>query len=126
VARKIILLSLLMTVSLLPAAVAESLRDPLRPLGYQSSGQGSKQRQQVKAKTAEWHLDGVLIASDRSVAMINGRALQIGDLLEGYKLVKIEQTRVTLKRKKQKVVLHRSGTGLKKASAEDARKGSQP
>lgn len=117
-------LLLLFSVSL-HAAEPNALRDPLQPLGYQA--QQTSTVQQAVSRTAEWRLGAVLISPERAVAVVNGRSLQVGDLLEGYKLVKIEPTSVLLQKKQKQIVLHRSGTGLKKAfSPQSVAKGSLP
>jgi hypothetical protein len=107
------------------SARAETLSDPLRPLiGAPTTGNASQAP--AAEKTNEWRLGSVLTSAQRSVAVINGRALQVGDMLEGYELVKIEPTKVLLKKKDKQLVLRRSGTGLKAAAPNPAAKGSQP
>ncbi|MDB4470791.1 hypothetical protein N9063_00745 [Deltaproteobacteria bacterium] len=123
--NRIILLALLLSFgTLLHAAETGGLKDPLRPLGYRAP---TVTAQKAEPKTDEWRLGAVLISPERAVAVINGQSLQVGELFEGYKLVKIESTKVLLKKKQKQIVLHRSGTGLKKAfSSRDVAKGSQP
>ena len=125
--NRIILLALLLIFgTVLHAAETGPLKDPLRPLGYRAPTV-SAPAQKAEPKTDEWRLAAVLISPERAVAVINGQSLQVGDLFEGYKLVKIESTKVLLKKKQKQIVLHRSGTGLKKAfSSRDVAKGSQP
>jgi type II secretory pathway component PulC len=65
-------------------------------------------------KTATWKLTAVLLSEQRSVAVINGQSLQPGDELEGYTLRSIHEDRVVLTGEGKKLVLQRSGTGLKK------------
>jgi hypothetical protein len=72
-------------------------------------------------------LAAVLISAERAVAVINGQSLQVGDLLDGYTLKKIEPASVLLQKKQKKIVLRRVGTGLKKAvPSAEAVEGSQP
>ena len=107
------------------SAVAAELTDPLRPYGYNTTPAAVRQQQQVK--TSDWRLAAVLIAADRTVAVINGRSLQVGDMLEGYTLTKITPSSALLQKNDQQVTLRRSGTGLKKMSeSQDVIEGSQP
>lgn len=109
----------------LHAADTSPIRDPLRPLGYQ--GTASPTVTQRAAKTVEWRLAAVLISPERTVAVINGQSLQIGDQLNGYELVEIESDKVLLQKNQKKLVLRRAGTGFKKAlSSEGVVKGSRP
>lgn len=111
---------------LLWAADSGGLKDPLQPLNYQSPVTPASPEMSVKKRTV-WRLGAILIAAEREVAMINGQSLQIGDMLDGYRLVKIESASVLLQKKNEKIVLRRSGTGLKKAFlSRDVGKGSQP
>lgn len=121
--KQILILSLLVGLACGPLA-AEPLRDPLRPLGPGSSsvaaGGGSSQQQ------VTWKLGAVLISDQRSVAMINGRAVQLGHRIAGYRLVKVEPNRVILQKNQKRVVVRRSGTGLKKVlPPEETMKGSR-
>jgi len=99
------------------AATVGQLIDPMRPVHYQNqTNKKSVVEKQVQVKTREWHLTTVLMSQGRSVAVINGKTLQVGEQLEGYKLVQIRSDRVILKNKQEKLVLRRAGTGLKKIS----------
>ncbi|SHJ78768.1 hypothetical protein SAMN02745165_03174 [Malonomonas rubra DSM 5091] len=108
-------------------AGAAKLQDPMRPLGYQVPAAKQQPAGEAEKKQREWRLGAVLIAADRSVAVINGQSLQLGEKLEGFKLIKVEPDSATLQRKNKKIVLHRAGTGLKKAFlSRDVGEGSQP
>ncbi len=126
--KRIIFLSFFLLASTsLCAADENPLRDPLRPRGFQGTTSAKAPATQPAVKTAEWRLGAVLLSAERSVAVINGQSLQVGDLLEGYKLVSIEADQVLLQKKRKKLVLHRAGTGFKKVlSSESVVKGSQP
>ena len=107
------------------AAKLDQFVDPMRPLHYQTS-----LSQQAKAEgvtTKDWTLTAVLISAERSVAVINGKTLQQGETIGGYRLVKIMPDKVLLKNGQRKLVLRRTGTGLKKMSpSRDIEKGSKP
>jgi type II secretory pathway component PulC len=97
--------------------------DPMRPLNYQVSTTDTNPRtDNEKLKTAAWKLTAVLLSEQRSVAVINGQSLQPGDELEGYTLRSIHEDRVVLTGEGRKLVLQRSGTGLKKNPTPENRK----
>ncbi len=124
VVKRILLLSLLLpTIAL--AAEKNPLKDPLRPLKSQNSAVSSVVKKPAESQL-DWRLGAVLVAADRAVAMINGQALQVGDRLHGYQVKQIEPGSVLLTKGQKKLVLRRSGTGLKKASVLEAGEGSQP
>ncbi len=110
------------------AATSEQLVDPMRPADYQTPvAKISTSGEKNQVNTKSWKLLAVLTSAERSVAVINGKSFQLGDHLEGYKLVRIDPDRVVLKNNQITLVLHRGGTGLKKMSAnKDIRKGSKP
>ncbi|MEE4253216.1 MAG: hypothetical protein V2I50_04140 [Desulfuromusa sp.] len=102
--------------------------DPMRPSLYQNqANKRSVTEEQVQVSTAGWELTAVLLSPGRSVAVINGKSLQVGEQLEGYRLIQIQSDRVTLRNKQGKLVLRRAGTGLKKVSVNRGiGKGSKP
>lgn len=110
------------------AAAVEPFVDPMRPVGYQNqANKGPVTKKQTQTETQDWQLTAVLTSKGRSIAVINGKSLQIGEQLEGYKLVQIHSDRVILKNKQEKLVLRRAGTGLKKVSINrGTEKGSKP
>jgi len=95
------------------AAGEAPLHDPLRPAAYRvpTSEQPTMEQEKI------WHLGAVLLSGSRSVAVLNGRPVQVGETLDGYRVVKIEPGKVLLSHKKQTVVVRRAGTGLKKISS---------
>ena len=110
------------------AATAEQLVDPMRPVRYQTPVlTDSTMTKTIPKKIHNWKFTAVLISAGRSVAVINGKSLQVGERLDGYKLIQIDSDRVVLKNKQRKLELRRAGTGLKKMSSDnDIRKGSKP
>lgn len=110
------------------AATKVQLVDPMRPSHYQDqSNKRSVVEKQLQVKTKSWELTAVLLSPGRSVAVINGKSLQLGEQLEGYKLIQIQSDQVTLRNKQQKLLLRRAGTGLKKVSINRGiGKGSKP
>jgi len=126
VAKRIFLLVCLLLASAVCANAAK-LQDPLRPLGYQVAEAEEQGAAEIEKKQQSWRLGAVLLAADRTVAVINGISLQLGDKLDGFELIKVEPDSATLQHKEEKIVLRRAGTGLKKASlSQDVGEGSQP
>ena len=120
--KELVLVSLLLA-ALSASVAAEPLQDPLRPPGVGSKTAAHK----ATPRKMSWSLDAVLVSPQRSVAIINGQPLQLGGEIAGYRLVKIDSGSVVLQKKQKKVVVRRSGTGLKKALPQrDVTKGSQP
>ena len=89
------------------------LIDPMRPQQIQSPKQSLPAAQKPVAAES-WVLSTILTSAERKVAIINGQPFQQGDSLNGYKVIEIEPDRVVLKGNKSKVLLRRSGTGLRK------------
>jgi hypothetical protein len=110
------------------AATEQQFVDPMRPSHYQDqSNTRSVVEKQPQVKTGSWELTAVLLSPGRSVAVINGKSLQLGEQLEGYKLIQVQSDRVILRNKQEKLVLRRTGTGLKKVSINrGVGKGSKP
>ena len=112
------------------AAKSEQFVDPMRPIRYQTpvvTTLSMEKNNQKQVDTKAWQLTAVLISAERSVAVINGKPLQEGEIFHGFRLVKIMPDQVLLKNKQRKLVLRRSGTGLKKISVnKDVGKGGKP
>jgi len=120
-----IIVIILVTVgSVLPVA-AGPLVDPMRPVNYQRAYESSAAAKKTSV-AKDWKLSGILISASRTVAVINGMALQLGGNIDGYRITKITATTAVLKNKHQTLVLHRSGTGLKKSAIKVNLKGSNP
>lgn len=105
--------ALLLMVFTVLSARTEELVDPMRPEHYQAPVPAEKSEEQ-KIDTTEWSLTAVLSAADRVVAVINGKSLQKGDVLQGYTVTNIQADRALLQNGEKQLVLHRVGTGLKK------------
>lgn len=93
--------------------MAEQLVDPMRPSGY-NVPRPQPQIEEAETDTSSWKLTAVLTATDRRVAVVNGRRLQQGESFNGFTVRKILPDRVHLQKGKKNVVLRRAGTGLKK------------
>lgn len=88
------------------------LIDPMRPQQIPSP-QRSVPVAQKPVAAESWVLSTILTSVERKVAIINGQPFQQGDSLDGYKVIEIKPDRVVLKGNKSKVLLRRSGTGLR-------------
>ena len=124
----IVLVLLLVATGQCCAATAEQFTDPMRPAHYQAPAiQKPVVANKIETDTRNWKLTAVLISAGRSVAVINRKALQVGEQIDSYMLIKITSDRAVLKNDQTTLVLHRAGTGLKKMSTKrDIRKGSKP
>ncbi len=71
---------------------AEVLDDPTRPPGYRLSAPGTK------ARAPGWHLSGIWIHEGRRLALINGRLVRPGQMVDGAKLVAVTPTTAKLQR----------------------------
>lgn len=111
--------AVLLVLSWVGMAGSAEFVDPMKPLNYKASTSDTNtDTVNEKKKTDSWQLTAVLLSDERSVAVVNGQSLQIGDVVEGYTLVRIYKDRVVLNGKGRKLVLERSGTGLKKKSVQ--------
>lgn len=113
----ILLQILLITVSC-PAAQKDSFRDPLRPVRFVPQAEQSPRQVEPAVDTSGWVLSAVLTADDRSMALINGKRLQLGDTLDGYRLMSIKADKVVMQKRNRKITLHRAGTDIKKIAPE--------
>ena len=112
--------------ALLPAAVAWtqpvlSLVDPLRPSHYQSRPQADPQQEQdnIEQWRDQLRVTAILRASDRAVAVINGRPLQVGQMIGDFQLIDIGPDQVVLQKGQQKLTLYRSVSDVKKKPVTD-------
>ena len=100
-------------VSLLMASqvVYAQLDDPTRPpntVGIVASS--------TDETNTTWDLSSILISPQRSVAIINGTAVQAGEMLAGAKVVQIKQTTVELSYRDEIIVLNLFPRAIKNVS----------
>lgn len=90
--------------------LADDLRyDPFR-LPYGSVGtagtlQKLNQKQTSAASVGGLTLQSILLEGRRSVVVINGQMLRLGDEIDGYRVARIDYARVVLERNGQKQIL---------------------
>ena len=74
-------------------ALAQPLADPTRP-----PREGPAEQRQGEAAPAPTRLQSVLISAGRSIAVIDGRAVRVGERVGDATLVSIAPSEVTLQR----------------------------
>lgn len=109
------LLIVLLLGSSIGAAHAQRLIDPLRPQYLEVAEQTQDQRP-LEQRREDFNLTAVLTASDRSVVIINGQILQLGQQINGYQLTNISAEQVILKNDKDQLILRRASADLMKSS----------
>ena len=114
--KSVVLLWLLLGGGAMSVA-AEPLLDPLRPDHYATGESPSLVGAKTEPSEVVWQLTTVLVSDARQLAIINGRTVREGDLINGYRVEAIERDRVVLKNKERSVVVPRIGTGLKKTGS---------
>lgn len=78
------------------------LDDPTRPADFVVGGGIGVNPEDV---TTAWNLSSILISPQRSVAIINGKTVQTGDMLAGAKVLSIQQTSVKLEQRGEIILL---------------------
>jgi len=92
----------LQTTRLTKANVRESRRDSVRdvfaPLRSLPRGKsGPKKRRSTQGRTTSLKLKGVIVGGNNSIAIINDKFVRIGERIDGYKVVRIEEKQVFLR-----------------------------
>lgn len=95
-----------------PLLQAGSINDPMRP------SQPGRSTVQTKPVQPAYRLDSIIIASDRRLAVINGRLLAEGERIGSTQVERIETTRVTLRTGKRSEVLTLLPVSIKSPSSE--------
>ncbi len=95
------------------------LVDPLRPAHYRPQPQVDVHLDaaEIDALRQEFQLTAILTAADRAMAVINGRPLQVGQSVSGFRLSEIGADYVILRKGEQKLTLYRTISGVKKSPA---------
>lgn len=92
--------SLILLACLTPySVIAEQLIDPTRPVGYSAPVNQNQVKQLGPAKAIpQWTLNTTLVSQYQRIAMINGKRLQVGDVINEAEVVKIDHQKVDLLR----------------------------
>ncbi|WP_259057514.1 general secretion pathway protein GspB [Methylohalomonas lacus] len=77
-------------------AAAESLPDPTRPFGYDTSPIEIVEEDELPREQVNWRLSGIRISPDDRSAILNGRLLREGEMVDGAELVEIRPASVLI------------------------------
>ncbi len=109
----------------LPAGVGaqstSGLVDPLQPSHYQPQPPPDQhlEVENLERLRDQFQLTTVLLAADRTVAIINGQSLQPGQMIADFRLLEIGPDYVVLEKKQQKLTIYRSVADMQKSPATD-------
>lgn len=92
--KRILTLTLTLSLALLGTASAETINDPMRPPGKAMLAATASGKQAVAAR---YRLDSVIIAPNRRQAIINGKRLSLGERIGNATLIDVQATQVTLR-----------------------------
>ncbi len=95
---------------------AQELIDPMRPAPYRAPTPVTAEQQQAEMHS-ELQLTAILKGSQRRVAVINGEVLQVGQQIQGYRLIDIDARQVRLQKDGQHLVLSVEAQVMKRSSA---------
>ncbi|MBD1401419.1 hypothetical protein [Pelovirga terrestris] len=102
------------------AQSSAQLVDPLRPSHYQPQPPAEVQldAQPIERLRDQLQLTVILTSAERTMAVINGRPLQVDQTISGFRLVRIGVDSVDLRKGEQTLTLHRTISGVKKSPAQ--------
>jgi len=117
-------ISILLIILWMPSAMGLELRDPTTPPGMTGDTDFISSSQLNAAVTIPtgtgdtefvpaWQLDAVIISQNHSVAIINGKPIQMGEQIKGHKLVNISPYSVQLEGVDGKITLFLLDNSLK-------------
>lgn len=75
---------------------AAELVDPTKPAAYNKSLDGSEKKEVIPVEVS-WALNSILISPQRKVAVINGKQVAEGGMIDDYQVKKIDTYQVVLK-----------------------------
>lgn len=90
-AAQVIMIGISMSV-LCQGGGAMAMEDPFRPPGYKEN----KTSQNVSSKRKVWYVNQILTSGERRIAIVNNRAVKIGDEVSGAKVIDIMPSLVVL------------------------------
>ena len=73
-------------------AQTPAFHDPTMPLTYRE-----KQQEELDKKN-QLVVSMILVSNHRSIAVINGESLEVGDVINGVKIIAIDQNKVTVEK----------------------------
>jgi hypothetical protein len=95
---------------------------PVGVLKGTSKQDGAASGQADKDSSPSFKVTTILVSGQTKVAAINGILLRKGEEINGYRVVEIEENRVSLKRGKEKVILKMEARGKALLTQTDAKK----
>jgi len=103
-------------VMLLPAMnlSAEQLPDPTKPFGYDAEPEMIIQEHNVQQDNIVWRLNGIRIADQSRSAILNGKVVNVGDTVNGAKVVEIEPAWIIIEHEKQRIRLELLDINIKR------------
>lgn len=69
-----------------------AMEDPFRPPGYKEKNS----LQNISSKSKTWYVNQILTSGNRRIAIINNRAVKVGDKVSGAKVIEIMPSHVVL------------------------------
>lgn len=95
--------------------------DPLRPPYFQTRppADAQQEEEEINRWREQLQLTTILRAPDRVVAIINGRPLQVGQMIGDFRLIAIDSDQVILQKGRQKLTLYQSANHVRITPATD-------
>jgi len=98
--NKIMLMKLILFFISCQSVIAMAFDDPTRPPSFRAISSETE-----KKTSGSFVLSSILISPQRSVAIINGRTVQLGDWLGNFQVHSIDKTSVTLTEDREHITL---------------------
>lgn len=102
---------LLLCAAAAPAAGQTGFGDPTRPTSL-----SEPEPERATVRGPRWRLQSTLVADTRRLAVINGRTIVQGGLVDGARLLEVRPDGVTLEQDGQRIVLRLPGSSNIKRS----------
>ncbi len=120
--KSLILFLLILVPGLAGAQSSAKLVDPLRPSHYRPQPQAEVKldSQQIERLRDQLQLTLILSSAERTMAVINGRPLQVDQTISGFRLIRIGADYVVLRKGEQTLTLHRTISGVKKSPTQNS------
>ncbi len=77
------------------SCLAAELVDPTKPASYSKNAEGSAEKEAAPVEVS-WMLNSILISPQRKVAVINGKQVAEGGMIDDYQVKKIDTYQVVL------------------------------
>jgi hypothetical protein len=87
----------------------DGLRDPFRPPGWNAASPATDD-----FDAGAWRLESTLTSNGRSVAIINGRAVRVGDRIGGARVLRVERGAARLDYNGREFTVRRATTRVRR------------